>query len=201
MVTNLSRPAGNVTGAVHFATALEGKRLGLLHEMLPSANPIGAMINPARLVSQTQVMEARAAAERARVGLVVVKASTEEELQEAFASVVDQKAGGLTVCADPYFFSVHQKIVDLAQRFKLPAIYEWRDFAAAGGLMSHGTYLSDSYRQNGLYAGRLLKGAKPSDLPVWQNTRLEFVINLKTAKALGLEVPAGLSASADEVIE
>jgi putative ABC transport system substrate-binding protein len=201
LVMSRNRPEGNVTGIIHFTTALESKRIGLLHEMVPKAETIAALVNPTRAIAETQIAEVRAATSQTGARLVVVTAFSEAEFDAAFKSAVEQKADALQVCADPYFFSQYPQLVALAERFKLPAMYEWRDFADAGGLMSYGTLLTDSYRQNGNYIGRILKGATPADLPVSQNTRFEFVINLKTAKALGLEVPLLLQQRADEVIE
>ncbi|MEX2036606.1 MAG: ABC transporter substrate-binding protein [Xanthobacteraceae bacterium] len=201
IVTSLNRPGGNLTGVYQFATGLEGKRLGLLHEMVPKAAALAALIHPNFASSELQLRDVQEAASRLGVQLAVVRANAENEFETAFASVVRQKAGALLVCASPFFNSRRQQLVVLAARHALPAIYEWRDFAAAGGLMSYGTNLADAFRQAGVYAGRVLEGAKPADLPVVQVTRFEFVINLSTAKALGLEVPPTLSARADEIIE
>ena len=201
IVPSLNRPGGNLTGVYQFQTGLEGKRLGLLHELVPKAATLAALIHPNFAPSESQLRDVREAAARLGVQLVVVRANAENEFDAAFSTVVQQKAGALLVCASPFFNFRRQQLVVLAARHGLPAIYEWRDFAEAGGLMSYGTSLADAYRQAGVYAGRILKGAKPADLPVVQVTRFEFVINLSTAKALGLEVPPTLSARADEIIE
>jgi putative ABC transport system substrate-binding protein len=200
-VTSLNRPDGNVTGVYHFNSGLEAKRLGLLHEIVPKAMTIGVLVNPNFLDAERQLRDVQEAAVRLGVQLVVVRANAESDFDAAFSTVVQQRAGALLVCASPYFNTRREQLVILAARHALPAIYEWRDFAAAGGLMSYGTSLADAYRQAGVYAGRILKGAKPADLPVVQVIRFELVINLATAKALGIEVPPGLSARADEVIE
>ena len=200
-VTSLNRPDGNVTGVYHFNSGLEAKRLGLLHEIVPKAMTIGVLVNPNFLDAERQLRDVQEAAVRLGVQLVVVRANAESDFNAAFSTVVQQRAGALLVCASPYFNTRREQLVILAARHALPAIYEWRDFAAAGGLMSYGTSLADAYRQAGVYAGRILKGAKPADLPVVQVTRFELVINLAAAKALGIEVPPGLSARADEVLE
>ncbi len=201
LVASLNRPGGNVTGVYQFTTGLEAKRLGLLHEMVPRATTIGVLINPNFSAANTQLRDVQEAAARLGVQLVVLRANEEKDFEAAFATLVQQKAEALLVCGSPFFNGRREQLIVLAARHAVPAIYEWRDFAAAGGLMSYGTHLSDSYRQAGVYAGRVLKGEKPADLPVLQVTKFEFVINLSTAKALGIQVSPTLSARADEVIE
>ena len=200
-VASLNRPGGNITGVMQLTALLGAKRIGLLRELISTAEPIAVLNNPKFPAARQQLREAEDAAAQLDVRLLSVSASTEEELKAAFEKLAAERAGALLVGADPFFNSRRSLIVALAARQKVPAIYEFREFAAAGGLMSYGTSLSDSYQQVGDYAGRILKGAKPADLPVFQTTRFEFVINLKTAKELGIDVPPGLSARADEVIE
>ena len=201
LVASLNQPSGNITGVYHFATGLEAKRLGLLHEMLPKATPIAVLINPNYADAENQLRDVQEAAARLGVQLVVVRANAESDFNAAFSTAVQQLSGALLVCASPFFNNRREQLVVLAARHALPTIYEWRDFAAAGGLMSYGTSLADAYRQVGVYVGQILKGAKPADLPIVQATRFEFVINLSTAKAFGIEVPPTLLARADEVIE
>jgi putative tryptophan/tyrosine transport system substrate-binding protein len=200
-VASLNRPGGNITGVYHFSTGLEAKRLGLLHEMVPKAATIAVLVNPNYSEAENQLRDVQEAAVRLGVQIVVVHANAESDFDAAFSAVVQQKAAALQVCASPFFNTKRQQLVLRAARHALPAIYEWREFAEAGGLMSYGTSLADAYRQVGVYAGRILKGAKSADLPIVQSTKFEFVINLSAAKALGIEVPPTLSARADEVIE
>src|SRR5262245_23128767 len=201
LVASLSRPSGNITGIYFFTQDMEAKRLGVLHEMVPQATTIAVLVNPNYSPAESQLRDVQEAAARLGVQLVVVRANAESDFDAAFATIVRQRAGALLVVASPFFNSRREQLVVLAVRHAVPTIYEWREFAAAGGLMSYGTGLAEAYRQGGVYVGRILKGEKPADLPVLQSTKFEFVINLKTAKSLGLEVPLHLQQIADEVIE
>jgi putative ABC transport system substrate-binding protein len=201
LVASLSRPGGNVTGVTIFANQIETKRLGLLHELVPSASVVAVLINPSQPAAPAQADEVTVAARMLGLKLHVVHAGNEHDLEAAFAACVQLRAGALQVAADPFFYSRREQIVALAARYMVPAIYEWRYFVELGGLASYGTSLADGFQQAGVYAGQILKGAKPADLPAVQTTKFEFVINLKTAKALGIEIAPMLSARADEVIE
>jgi putative ABC transport system substrate-binding protein len=201
LVASLNRPGGNFTGIYLVTGGLEAKRLGLLHEMVPKATTIAVLIDPNFPAFDSQLRDLHESAARLQVQLVVAHAKTERDFGPAFSTFVQNGAQALVVCATPLFYSRRQQLVVLAAHHRLPAIYEWRDFAEAGGLMSYGTSLAEAYRQQGVYAGRILKGEKPADLPVMQLARFEFVINLATARTLGLEVPGAISAHADEVIE
>ena len=201
LVSNLNRPDGNVTGVQIFTGELEPKRLGLLSQMVPQASLIAMLVNPGSPQSEILVNDAQAAASAIGRQIFAVHASTERDFDTAFGTIAKRQAGALLVSNDIFFNSMRDKLVALAARYRVPAIYEFREFAAAGGLMSYGTSLTDVYRQNGIYAGKILRGAKPVELPVFRLTKFEFIINLNTAKALGIEVPPGLSAIADEVIE
>jgi putative ABC transport system substrate-binding protein len=200
LVIGLNRPDGNATGVYVFQQVLEGKRLGLLHELVPTAPVIAVLLNPSNANFQAQL---RGVQEAARAGgqVNILSASTDREIETAFAIMTDSRAGALLVGSDPFFSSRVDQIVAAASRHRIPAIYEARDFAMAGGLASYGPNLADAHRQVGIYTGQILKGAKPADLPVVQAARFEFVINLRTAQALGLDVSSGLSAGADEIIE
>jgi ABC-type uncharacterized transport system substrate-binding protein len=201
VVASLNRPGGNITGVYQFTSGLEAKRLGLLHEMVPKATRVGVLINSNFADADNQLHDVQEAAARLGVQLIVVRANAESEFDAAFSTLGDQRAGALLVCGSPFFNTRREQLVVLAARQAVPAMFEWRDFAAAGGLMSYGTSLADAYRQVGVYTGQILRGAKPGDLPVVQSTKFELAINLNTAKALGIEVPPTLSARADEIIE
>ena len=201
LVASLSRPGGNATGVNMFTSALEPKRLGLLRELVPSAALIAVLVNPNSPNFETQLKDLQEAARAAGQQIHILHASSEGELDTAFVTLTQLQAEAALIGSDPFFNSRRDHIVALAARYAIPAIYEWREFAAAGGLMSYGTNLAEAYRQVGIYTGRILKGDKPADLPVMQSIKFDFVINLKTAKALGLDVPPGLSARADDIIE
>jgi putative tryptophan/tyrosine transport system substrate-binding protein len=201
LVDSLNRPGGNITGASVFAQQMESKRLGLLHEAVPTAKIIGALFNPANVGIKIQLHDVQEAALGLGVELVTLDSSSEEEFEGVFATIARRKVDALLIGADPFFNSRRKHLIGLAAQHGLPAIYEWREFALEGGLMSYGTVQTDAYRQIGIYVGRILKGEKPGDLPVVQPTNFQFVINIKTAKALGLNVSPTLLARADEVIE
>jgi putative ABC transport system substrate-binding protein len=201
LVASLNRPGGNATGVHVMSNSLEAKRLGLLHELLPNAATLAVLVNPGTPGADSQLTEAETVAYAVARKIHILKANSEPELDNAFATLAKARAEALLVAADPFFNAHRQQIVALAARYAIPAIYEFREFAAAGGLMSYGISLADAYRQIGLYTGKILKGAKPADLPVMQPTKFELVVNLKAAHALGITVPPTLLARADEVIE
>jgi putative ABC transport system substrate-binding protein len=201
LVASLARPGGNVTGVSILIGTLIAKLFEVLHETVPKTVLIAFLVNPTNADAEIQTKNALAAAKSVGQKLLVVQAHTDSELEAAFVTLGQQRAGALVVGAEPFFISRRDKLVELAARQKVPAIYALREFAAAGGLMSYGTSITEALRIVGLYAGRILKGEKPADLPVQQSTKVELVINLKTAKALGLTVPPQIVARADEVIE
>lgn len=200
-VQSFNKPGGNITGIWMVLTTLAEKRLQLLRDLLPKAKLIGLLVNPTSPVAEPQIREAQTAARALGFEVTVLKAISENDFDQAFKSLVQQRADALFVSADPLFASEGERLVTLAAQHAMPAIYEFREFAEAGGLMSYGTVLSDGYYRGGHYLGRVLKGEVPADLPVDKVDKFELVINLKTAKTLGFTVPDKLLATADEVIE
>jgi putative ABC transport system substrate-binding protein len=201
LVASLNRPGGNITGVSFLSNSLEQKRLGLLHELIPTASVIAVLANPNNPDSAAQLKDIQAAAGTLGPQLFVVTASTASDIDTAFASLVASRAHALLVNTDAVLTSLRQQIIALAARYSVPASYEFRESVTIGGLMSYGASISDAWRRAGGYVGRILKGEKPTDLPVMQSTKFDLVINLKTAKTLGLTVPLTLQAAADEVIE
>jgi putative ABC transport system substrate-binding protein len=201
LVASLSRPEGNVTGVNMIGASLEAKRLELLRELVPQASTIGVLINPKYPAAKIQTQEVQEASARLGVQLVLLNTSTEQEVDAAFGAFVAQKAGAVLACNDPFFGSYREKLAALALRHKLPAMSFRREFAEVGGLLSYGAVFEEGYRQAGVYAGRILKGVKTTDLPVMQPMKFEIVVNLKTAKALGLTISESFLLRADEVIE
>ena len=201
LVASLNRPGGNVTGVTFLASVLAAKRLDLLNELAPRASLIGLLVNPDNPNAPSETRDMQAATRAIGKQSVLVRASTDHELDVAFASLVEQRANALVVAADTFFVSRRDQLVALSARYAIPASYPSREFAGAGGLMSYGASFLDAYRLAGVYAGRILKGEKPANLPVVQPTKFELVINLKTAKTLGMIIPPGVLAIADEVIE
>jgi putative ABC transport system substrate-binding protein len=201
LVASLARPRGNLTGISIFTIELISKRFALLAELVPRARSIALLVNPNNAYAARVTLEVQEAAQAKGMPLYVLKAGSEREFETAFAPLTQLGVSALFVSPDAYFISRREDLVALAARHAVPAIYEWREFVTAGGLISYGTSLTGVYHQIGVYAGRILKGAKPSDLPVEQPTKFELVINLKTARALGLSIPPSILASADEVIE
>jgi len=201
LVASLNRPGGNVTGVSVLGAALETKRLGLLNEIAPGSRSIGVLLNPKYSAADLQLSELQEAQAGINREIQIVRASTEAEIDTALATIARRGAGALLVAEDPFFGSRRQQLVTLAAHHKLPAIYYQRDFAKAGGLVSYGTDFAYAFRQAGIYAGRILKGTNPADLPVLQPIKFDLVINLNTARTLGLEIPPMLLARADEVIE
>jgi putative tryptophan/tyrosine transport system substrate-binding protein len=201
LVASLNKPGGNVTGAVTLNVEVVSKRLELLHEVVPTASIIVVLANPTNPNAETQSRTLQAAARTIGQQIVIVNVATESDMDAAFARLAEQRAGALLVDTDAFLFSRRDQLIDLAKRYKIPTIFDRRKYAEAGGLMSYGGSVTDVYRLAGVYVGRILKGEKPADLPVQQSTKVELIINLKTAKALGLTIPTTLLATADEVIE
>ena len=201
LVSSLNHPGGNVTGVTFFINSLGAKRLELLRELIPNATVIGVVINPRNATSESQTRDVQAAARTLGVELLILNASSERDIEAAFASAVQQRANAIMVGADAFFLSRRDQLVGLAAHHALPAIYYLREFTVVGGLISYGTSITDGFRLAGRYAARVLKGEKPADLPIQQTVKFELAINLKTAKALGLAVPPTMQIAADEVIE
>jgi putative tryptophan/tyrosine transport system substrate-binding protein len=201
LVSSLNRPDGNVTGISLMGAALEAKRVEVLHDLVPNASTIAALINPNYPEAMSQSQQVQAAAAQLGVKSIVLMASTEKDIDDAIASLVQRGADALVVTLDPFFITRQQQLFALAERHSLPVIYSLREIVVAGGLISYAAHFADGFRQAGIYVGKMLKGTKPIDLPVVQPTKFELIINLKTAKALGLTVPPTLLARADEVIE
>jgi ABC-type uncharacterized transport system substrate-binding protein len=201
LVASFNRPGGNATGVSLLTVALGPKRLGLLRELLPKPGTIAFVVNVNSATTPFQIQEMQAAAQAVGQPLLVVSVGTEEQVDKAFATMAERNVAAILYGATLFFQVISERLVALAARYRIPALYEWREFVTAGGLMSYSTDRNEVGREAGSYAGRILKGEKPADLPVVQSSRFEFVINLKTAKAMGLEVPPTLLARADEVIE
>ena len=201
LVESFNRPGGNVTGVTLLTNLMEPKRLGLLRELAPGVTLIGALVNPAFAPAARQQQQLDEASRASNLRLVIAKASTDDDLNAAFAFLVREGVGALVVAADPFFDTRSDRIVAFSARQRLPTIYQFREYAVVGGLLSYGVSITDAYRQFGVYTAAILKGAKPADLPVRQPTKFELVINLKTAKALGLTISDNLLSLADEVIE
>jgi putative tryptophan/tyrosine transport system substrate-binding protein len=201
LVPNLNRPGENMTGATFSTSLLVAKRLGLLRDLVPTAEVIALLVNQNSSQGQGQEKDIEEAARAVGQRLVILNGGTDEEIDASFANLAQQKVGALLVGSDPFFDPRRERLIAMSARYAVPAIYQFREFVLAGGLMSYGASITDMYRQVGVYVGRVLKGDKPADLPVVQPIKFEFVINLKTAKALGLNIPPGVLAIADEVIE
>jgi len=201
LVASLNRPGGNVTGVSFLVNELTSKQFEMLHKLLPKASLLGFLVNPDVAYAKSQIKDAEDAARVLGHQLLVLSAKTKAEIDAAFDTLVQRKAGGLVTISEPFLNSRRDQLVELAARHSLPTLYPVRDYVAAGGLVSYGTSIVGAYREVGVYTGRILKGEKPADLPVVRPTKLELVINLKTAKALGIEIHPQLLATADEVVE
>lgn len=201
LVTSLNHPGGNITGVSFFTAELEPKRLGLLHSVVPQAKSLGALINPNNANATEQARDLTAAARTLGAELHVLHATSEGEIEAAFVALLERRCSAIVIASDSFFAGRQAEVVSLAARHTIPAIYEWREFVDHGGLMSYGPNLTETYRQAGLYTARILHGDKPADIPVTRATKFEFILNMKTAKALGLVVPTSMQLLADEVIE
>jgi putative ABC transport system substrate-binding protein len=201
LVASLNHPGGNVTGVVSFLDQLAAKRLGLLRDVVPNAHTIALLVNPNEITTDAQVKDVQAAARELAQEIIVLTATTEGDIEAAFATLVQRRASALVVGAGAFFVTRASKIIGLAAQHAMPTMYARRDWVTSDGLMSYGSSRTETYRQLGIYAGRILRGEKPADLPVVQSAKFEFVLNLKTAKTLGLAIPPGVLAIADEVIE
>ena len=201
LVASLNRPGGNISGVNVQTADLESKRLQLLSELVTAPDPIAVLINPKSGPAESQEKDVKAAVPHIGRQIFILNASNERDIENAFLTLIERRAAALVVTGDPFFNSRREQLVALAARHAIPAIYEWREFVLAGGLMTYGTNIIEAYRQAGRYAGRILRGEKPSDLPIVQPTKFDLIINLKTAKALGITIPPGVLAIADEVIE
>jgi putative tryptophan/tyrosine transport system substrate-binding protein len=201
LVASLNRPGGNLTGVTFLTAELAGKRLELLHQLVPTATVIGVLLNPKSATADATLKDAQEAARTLGKQIVIVNVSAEADLEPAFATFNQRRAEALSVGTDPFFTGIREHLAALAARYRIPAIYSLREYAEAGGLMSYGASIRGAYRQAGTYVGQILKGEQPAQLPVLQPTKFELVINLKTAKALGLAIPQSLLATADDVIE
>ena len=201
LVASLNSPGGNATGTAGLTSELDAKRLEVMHNLMPAAGVFGVLVNPKRPGLEDQSRDLQAAADAMHLKLEVQKAAAESEIDTAFEMFTQQRVDGILVTADPFFNNRRNQVVALAKAAKIPAIYQWREFVDAGGLMSYGPSITEAYRQAGIYAGSVLKGAKPTDLPVVQPIKFQFVINRRTARQLGLAIPAKLLALADDVIE
>jgi len=201
LVTSLARPGGNITGVSQVLFTMAGKRLELLHELVPASAAVALLVNATNPYTESEIREVQTRASALGLQLHVLNATNDSDLETAFMSLVERRAGGLLVGADPFFIIVRDKLVALAAGHKVPTIYGYRDFMAVGGLVSYGTDPAAAYHQIGAYTGRILKGEKPADLPVQQPSKFDLIINLKTARALGLQVPTSILLRADEVIE
>ena len=201
LVASLNRPGGNITGIMLFIGLLGAKRLELLRELVPGAAKVAVLANPTNPNAESETRDVQDAARALGRQTIALTASVDSEIDAAFAALAQQGAGALVILADPFFVSRRDKFAALASHHAIPTIYPLREFVAAGGLVSYGTNITDVFRQTGVYTGRILKGEKPADLPVVQATKVELIINLKTAKALGLNIPSTLLAAANEVIE